>query len=257
MLKKRTQLLLATGTFLYILGAMYLYAFQQYLLYPTQPAFPHPYQNIVFQHEGESINVIVLNPECEKAVLYFGGNAEAVSQSVHDYANDYADYCLYFVEYRGYGNSTGTPSEKGLYADALHIYDQLKQKHDNITIIGRSLGTGVATHLASNRAIDKLVLITPYDSIENIARDRYPFFPISILLKDKHDSITRVKNIKAKTLIFTAENDATIPANRSAPMIEAFPTAQASVTHILNVDHNSILQHPTYHQTLQHFLAEN
>jgi uncharacterized protein len=96
--------------------------------------------------------------------------------------------------YRGYAYSTGKPSEKSLFSDAIEQYDWLvnSEKIDPSTIIlmGRSLGTGVAVYLSSVRSVGKVILVTPYDSIEAVAQDRYFFLPVAFLLKNKFDSVS-------------------------------------------------------------------
>ena len=248
-----TRLMMLLFT-IYALAGLYLYLLQQQMLYPVQPSVSTPFMNETFSHQGETINAIVLNPENKSALLYFGGNAEIVSQTAFDFSKDYPNHTIYFVEYRGYGNSSGKPSQDALYADAEFIFDQLSKRHEHITVLGRSMGTGVATHLATHRAFDKLVLVTPYDSVLNLAQSSYPIFPIALLLKDHHDSINRVAQITIPTLIFTAEFDTTIPEPHTSALIEAYPKEKLTVVHIKNVDHNSVLDHPQYHQSLQKFL---
>ena len=184
------------------------------MYFPTAKA-AHTFQLEQFSVDNETIDVVVLNKGKHKAILYFGGNGESVAGSAPHFIKIFPDHTVYLVNYRGYGGSTGNPTEQALYSDALFIYDKISKKHKNISVIGRSLGTGVATFLASKRAITKMILVTPYDSFQNLAQQQYPIYPISFLLKDKYNSSSRVKDINSATLIILAEHDSVIPLNSS------------------------------------------
>jgi len=147
--------ILSTLAMFYIVSALLLFFFQRNFLYFSSPEYQHPWQTQKFHHDNESINVIVLNQGREKSILYFGGNAEAVVYNAADYIKDFPDHTIYLVNYRGYGGSSGSPDEQALYSDALYIYDQIKSKHHNVSVIGRSLGSGIATYIASKRSIKK------------------------------------------------------------------------------------------------------
>jgi len=246
--------ILSTLAMFYIVSALLLFFFQRNFLYFSSPEYQHPWQTQKFHHDNESINVIVLNQGREKSILYFGGNAEAVVYNAADYIKDFPDHTIYLVNYRGYGGSSGSPDEQALYSDALYIYDQIKSKHHNVSVIGRSLGSGIATYIASKRSIKKMILITPFDSIENIAGSLYPMFPISFLLKDKFNSAGRVNEITAPTLIVLAEHDNVIPLKNSMRLINTFPVSQISVKTIKNTGHNSISEREKFHIALKDFM---
>ncbi len=246
--------ILSTLAMFYIASSLLLFFFQRNFLYFPSPEYKHPWQTQIFHHGNESINAIVLNQGREKSILYFGGNAEAVVNNTADYIKDFPDHTIYLVNYRGYGGSSGSPDEQALYSDALYIYDQIKNKHRNVSVIGRSLGTGIATYIASKRSIEKMILITPFDSIENIAGSHYPIFPVSLLLKDKFDSAGRVNEITAQTLIMLAEHDNVIPLKNSMRLINAFPVSQISVKTIKNTGHNNISDREKFHIVLKDFM---
>ena len=248
--------ILSTLAMFYILFALLLFFFQRNFLYFPSSEYKHPYQTQIFHHDNESINVIVLNQGREKSILYFGGNAEAVVNNAADYIKNFPEHTIYLVNYRGYGGSSGSPDEQALYSDALAIYDQIKSKYQNVSVIGRSLGTGIATYIASKRNIEKMILITPFDSIENIAGSQYPMFPISFLLKDKFDSAGRVNEISAATLIVLAEHDKVIPLKNSMRLIDTFPASQISVITIRSSGHNSISEREKFHITLTEFMRQ-
>ncbi len=240
----------------YLLVGLFLFIKQQDFVYLPQPKVDHPYPIEIFRHQQVSLDVIVLNPGRENAILYFGGNAESVVFNAPDYLRHFPSFSVYLVNYRGYGGSSGSPAEQALYADALFIFDQLKQRHHHISVVGRSLGSGIATFLASKREIHNLVLVSPYDSIKNVAQGHYPIYPMGLLLKDKYESLHRVKAIKAPTLIVIAERDHVIPFSHSSRIIEAFPSSQVAVKIINGADHNNFLNLDEYMLTLKAFLSD-
>jgi len=249
--------LITTAVLTYLGFGVVLYIFQDSMLYYPTAAVDRPYQERVFRHDGEFIHVIVVNQEAKKALIYFGGNAEAVANSALLYQQLAADYAVYLVEYRGYGKSSGTPSEAALFSDARYIYDQITTAHTSISTMGRSLGSGVAAYLASVRKIDKLALITPYDSILNIARSRYPLYPISLMLKDDFDTLSLIPQLHAPTLIIMAENDRIIPREHSLRVVQAFPKEQVQVKLITNANHNNITNHQAFREALQKFFGKS
>ena len=237
----------------YILVALLLFVFQRGLLYFPTGKYAHHLPVEQYLNEGERIDVVVLNPNQQDAILYFGGNGESIVHSAVAFT-DVFEQTVYFVNYRGYGGSTGQPTEQALYSDAQYIYDVIKKRHSKISVIGRSLGSGVATFLAASRPIDKMALITPYNSIQQIAQDRFPVYPMSILLKDKYVSVDRVKNIESRTLVLLAERDRVIPKEYSMRLIAAFPEHQIIVKTMPNTGHNSLSDTDEYYLLLQKFM---
>ena len=238
----------------YLLVGTLLYLLQRDFLYFPSPVVAHEYETQTLSVGEAELEIIVLNSGMQTAILYFGGNGEAVVNNADNFSAVFPDKTVYLVNYRGYSGSSGTPTESNLFADAQLVFDKFSDKHQSISVIGRSLGSGVATHLASIRDIDKLVLVTPYNSIANIAQDQYPMFPIGLMLKDKYNSAAKVKDISAPTLILLAEYDNVVPRKYSERLISEFDASQVSVNIIKNTDHNSLSNTAEYNQLLQTFL---
>jgi fermentation-respiration switch protein FrsA (DUF1100 family) len=238
----------------YILTVILLYVFQREFIYFPSAAHTHNFVTEKFASETEDLEVVVLNGIHEKAIIYFGGNAESVVYNAPGFIETFPNRTLYLVNYRGYGGSSGSPSEAAFYVDASNIYDLLEKRHTSIAVIGRSLGSGVATYLAATKPIDELILVTPFDSIERIAQDRFPVFPIPFLLKDKFDSISRIKLIRARTLVILAEQDEVIPLKYSKALIDAFQPQQVMVETIAGTGHNNLSATEKYYLHLQNFM---
>jgi len=158
------------------------------------------------------------------------------------------------VNYRGYGASKGSPSEYAIYSDALEVFDEIKLDHSSTVVMGRSLGSAVATYVASERAVGKLILVTPFDSVQRIAQSQFPIYPMSLLLKDKHDSFARAKQIHAQTLVIAAEHDRVIKMPRTQRLVTGFNSDVEF--HVLEgVGHNDISNNPNYYRLINKFLS--
>lgn len=251
--KRVLTIVVVTVASVYVIACISLFLGQRSLIYhPTRSISNGP--NISIESGGNQIRVLTRQINSDKAVIYFGGNAEDVSVPLLSIGEGLKTQDLYFVNYRGYGGSTGSPSEFAVFQDALATYDLVSKTHHNISVIGRSLGSGVAIYLASMRQVERLVLITPYDSIENVAQQQFPIFPVGLILQDKFDSASRVKEVRAKTLMILADNDEIIPRNSSERLILEFPPSQVETQVILGSTHNSVAHSSEYVPTIVTFL---
>jgi hypothetical protein len=230
-----------------------MYLLQRKLIYYPTGKIPHSFPQLKLVNQNEAIEVIVLNEGKNEALLYFGGNAEAVIYNAEDFLTAFPLHTVYLLNYRGYGESTGHPTEKGIFSDAILLFDKVQEKHQKISVIGRSLGSGVAVYLASKRPLHKMALITPYDSIKSLGQSKFFIFPVFLLLKDKYDSLRRVKHIQAQTIALVAENDEVIPKKHSIRLINEFPPEQITAITINNSGHNDISYKEEYYQHLKDF----
>ncbi len=239
---------------LYFGVGLFLYSFQFKLLYHPTPNIKIDYPNIILDQDGTDIMVHILHRGRKNAIIYFGGNGESMAKSANYIAQQFPDFTCYLMDYRGYGGSKGKPREKDIYKDALALYDYIAKRHNEINIGGRSLGSGIATYVAARREVNRLALITPYDSILAIAQERYSIYPANLLLKDRYNSISNVKNIEAKTFIVIAENDKVIPLEHTKRLIDAFKKSKPMVTVIRNRGHNDISSDKRYYRVMQDFI---
>lgn len=224
---------------LYILSAVLLYFFQEKLIFKNYYAkdyTPAIAETIYFKTSGGSKleGGFVKNGEGLPLVLYFGGNAENVLYFLDDIAPKIKSYNFISFNYPGYGASEGKPSQEAIFKYALEIAKKYKPQK----VIGRSLGTAVASYVASKEEINTLLLITPFDSIENIAKSKYPIFPISLLLKHKFKELHYLKSTKAECVnaIF-AKEDEVIPKSSTQNLLNSF---KFNKTPYINSSHNFI-----------------
>lgn len=255
-MKKILFSLLTTLVLIYLFIVALMYFSQRSLLFYPQPS-PEQYteQSVEFNNQGQRLPGWVVNPGKAHALIYFGGNAEQVEQNSSSFYQLLPDYTIYLMPYRGYGSTPGQPTEAGLFSDALYIHDEIKDNYLSISAIGRSLGSGIATYVAANRNIERLVLITPYDSMARVAQGHYPFLPASFLIKDKFESFKRAKDVKAKTLLFIAGTDVVVPPQHAIELSQHFKPDQLSQLIIEQAGHNDIIIYPQYKQTLKSFMS--
>ena len=247
--------LLLIAALVYFGFGLLLFVGQRGFIYFPVNALPSNLEKRVFENDGEAIKTSIINQGSEQAIIYFGGNAENVDYNAFEFQQLLNGYTVYLVKYRGYAGSTGEPTEQGIYADALHIYDEIKTDYQSVSVIGRSLGSGVATYLASQRKVKRLVLVTPFDSVKNVAQAVFPMYPMGILLKDKHDSLSRAKDITSDTLILAAENDEVIKMKHTLSLLNGFEQ-DVHFKEIKGANHNDISENSVYVDTLSAFFKK-
>ncbi len=242
---------------LYAVMCCVLYVMQDRLLYfPTPEARPQGATAVLIQSGELMLKAWQLHGDLPHALIYFGGNAEDVAAKIPEYAAAFPDRAVYLVHYRGYGGNAGTPSEKLLVADAQAIYDDIDRRHERVAVMGRSLGSGVATAVAATRPVEKVILVTPYDSISKVAADHYSWVPVRWLVKDTFDSVRRVRDIQAPILVVIAARDDVVLRPRSEALVAAIPAPLRHVKIFPDATHDDINLQPGYRELLREFLAD-
>jgi pimeloyl-ACP methyl ester carboxylesterase len=245
-------IVLAIAASVYIALCLLLFLAQRSFIYFPQPKSPADNSpTLTLDIEGESLLVPTRPRTGPEAVIYFGGNAEEVSRSLPILADAFPERSLYAMNYRGYGGSTGKPSEAAIISDALRLFDRVHADHPRIVVIGRSLGSGVAIHVASERPVERLVLVTPYDSLLNVAATQFRYFPLSWLMLDKFESWRYAPKVTCSTQLIVAQNDEVIPLASSEALYQHLPHSLATLTIIPGVNHNSISDSPQYISALR------
>jgi pimeloyl-ACP methyl ester carboxylesterase len=246
--------LLAVACYLALVA--FVYATQRSQIYFPTPESRAPHaQALWIESEGERIKVWVMARPGSRALIYFGGNAEDVAGNIDVFQEAFPDRSLFLVNYRGYGGSSGRSAEPGLRADALAIFDHVRRQHAEIAVMGRSLGSGVAVQLATARPVERLVLVTAYDSLVNVAREYFWWLPVGLLLRDRYESATRAKEVEAPVLIVVAAEDEIISRARSEALAAAFTPGQVQIEVVPGVGHNTLDWSPAYLEAVRRFLA--
>jgi len=165
-------------------------------------------------------------------IIYYGGRTEEVSW-LRAAAQWFPKHAVLALNYRGYGESEGAPSEQGLFADGLAQFDWLAAQPGvdpkAIVLVGRSLGTGVASYVAAKRPAERVVLITPYDSLLAVARRRFWFTPLSLLLRHKFKSVDYARTNRQPCLALLAEHDDVVPEVHTHRLMAAWAGAKKLV----------------------------
>jgi pimeloyl-ACP methyl ester carboxylesterase len=185
-------------------------------------------------------------------ILYFGGNAEDVSWLLDELPRRQTGAGWLLVDYRGYGASSGAPSERALNEDALLWYDYAAKSGARVYAAGRSLGSGVAVRLAAERRLEGLILITAFDSMVAVGARHYPFLPVRALLRHRFDSLELAPRITAPLLCIAATRDDIIPPAHARRLYDAWQGPKRWVA--LAAGHNTIDQHPDYWPSMRAFL---
>jgi len=216
--------ILLTFAFIYFLIIVITYIFQRNLLY-------HPTDN---NYSKDEISVLVKKIKIKtsdnidliswyhnkksnnyKTILFLHGNAGSLENRIHK-INHFKDINVNFllISWRGFSGNKGKPTEEGLYEDARSAVKWLESngvKEKNIIIYGESLGTGVAIEIAQNKKFAGIILESPFTSMIAAGKDKYPYLPVSFLLKDKYENDKKIKNIKSPILVMHGMVDNIVP----------------------------------------------
>jgi fermentation-respiration switch protein FrsA (DUF1100 family) len=190
-------------------------------------------------------------------VIYFGGNAEEVTYFAAMANEYYGTRALLLVNYRSYGNSEGKPGEAPLVSDGLELFDWARNRGDidgtRIAIHGRSLGSGVAVQVAAARPAKCVVLTSPFLSAREVAKELYPWLPVSLLLRHPFDSAARAPGIKVPALFFMGTIDTLVPMWQSERLASLWGGPAERVV-FEGFGHNDIHVNPRYGTSIREFL---
>ncbi len=179
-------------------------------------------------------------------VLYFGGNAENSKCFINNISSKLKGYNFISFNYPGYLKSEGKSSEKTILKYALEIYNKYKAP----IVMGRSLGTAIATYVASKENIKSLILITPLDSILNIAKSKFPYLPVSYILKHKFQADIWMQNVQANVAVILVENENIIPKKSIENILSKIKNLKYKDT-IKGANHSNLYNYPQTIKVLQ------
>jgi len=189
---------------MYLGLCVWVYVTQRAQMYFPTPESAHSGAEALWiESDGERIKVWAVRRPRPQALLYFGGNAEDVAASIDYFAAAFPEHSLFLVNYRGYGGSSGRPSETAFYTEARNVYDRVASQSGEISVMGRSLGSGVAMHLATERPVARLVLVTAFDSMVKVAKSYFWWLPVGLLMRDRYDLAMRAHSVAAPVLVVT------------------------------------------------------
>jgi len=249
---------------LFVALCLLLYLFQGRMIFYPQPTAPanlsrYADREIRLQHGDVTLSGWFFNERIDAdhpLIVYYGGNAEDVSLNFADLGR-FAAQSFLFMNYRGYGQSQGRPSERALCDDALFVFDRVIASEgidpSHVVLMGRSLGSGVAVHVAAKRRVGGVILVTPFDSLVNVAKAHYPIFPVGWLLRHRFDSAALAPGIAVPALFLTAANDEIVPP-RFADNLQRVWGGLTTAVRVEATDHNTIETASVYWKTINAFL---
>jgi len=209
----------------------------------------------LFIHGADGTRLHAWHVKGDPLIIYFGGNAEEVSWMMDDAAKRTPGVGWLLVDYRGYGSSGGSPSEKALVADALAWFDKVSPESKTIFAFGRSLGSGVAVQLAAERPVTGMILVAPFDSLVSVGKRHYPFLPVDWMLKHRFDSVALAPKMKAPLLCIVASHDDIIPPEHAKRLYDAWGGPKRWVG-LEGAGHNSTDDAVNYWPSIARFLTE-
>lgn len=235
---------------------LFLFVVQRKLIYfPDYTRTEASGTDYALERDGAVLRGWIVNPGHPSAILYFGGNAESVQANREDFARWFPGRTVYLLAYRGYGASDGAPTGPVLLDDALAFFDDVQSRHPGqpVSAIGRSLGSGIASHVASHRPVDRLALVTPFDSLASVAATHYPWLPARWLIRDPYRSDEALRGYRQPVLVLRAGRDMVVPAANTDALLAA-PPSPPRVVAIKEADHNDIQAFPAFGEALSDFM---
>ena len=230
---KYLYLTLSSLIIAYTVLIIFIYFYQRNLLYhPTE----NNYQNDKIQFNYEEI-FIKVDEEIQlkswvikkdfkkyKTLIIFHGNAGHLSNRIYKLNELYKlDINILLISWRGFSGNNGSPTENNLYADAEASIKWLNEegvKNNQIILYGESLGSGVAVEIGKKNKYNSVILESPFTSIEDSAKIYYPYLPVRLLLKDRFDSISKIKKINVPIFIMHGKKDDVIPYSMGKKLFE-------------------------------------
>lgn len=249
--------------FILVLGAAYLtvlavmWAIQDRLLFPTGLAAtvgtPVPAEAprlSLTTPDGVELRGVRLVPPASPvtdrlAILGFAGNAWNAEDAAVYLQGLYPQADIIVFHYRGYGPSTGRASVDALLADAPLIYDQIAEQmrtaseSTRFIAVGFSIGAGVAVHLARERKLDGLILVTPFDSLTTLAALHFPWLPARVMIHNPMRNAEMLRGLDVPAAVIAAEHDEIIPRESASEMRGAAKRMVYSRT-IQDAGHNDL-----------------
>jgi pimeloyl-ACP methyl ester carboxylesterase len=254
---------------IYVIVGLALYLIQDRLLFhPILVAknksygFRFPYREMTLPYDHETrLNIIrFLTADSSKTkgvVLYFHGNAKNIAwyanYSIHFTRNQYE---VWMIDYPGFGKSTGLFTEDRLYDYALQLYRLARTKWEpkDIVIYGKSMGTGMATQLASVRDCRYLILETPYANLPSLVSHFLPIYPVSSFLHYRFPNDEFLKEVSAPVIILHGTKDRLIPISNARKLSPILKSGDEFIS-IDGASHNDLAHFPVFQRTLDSLLS--
>ena len=190
--------------------------------------------------DGTLLEGIEFTPEhFSHTIFYLGGRSQDSVALIHKLVFSFVDYRIVTFDYRGYGDSKGTPNEQNLYGDALYIAQKLQERYGNFSLMGFSLGSSVAAYVASKIKVENLFLFGGFDSVFNIIKYKFPWLP-SFLIRYKFDTALHVSHVEVPTYLVSSKDDDIVPIKNAHNLKNSIKNL-VEVEELSSYNHDEIL----------------
>lgn len=257
-MKKQNIIALSLFAIFYISFGFLLYLNQERIVY--QP-FPQDFGSCERFAEADKVTLngtrmYVHGTNKPTVVLYHGNAGSACDRDLYAHLFTQAGYGYVIVEYAGYSNDSRTPTHNLIKEDVRNVIKHLNSEDiSNISIVGESIGTGAASYHTSLQVPEKLILISPFTDLHDIARNRFWFYPTSLLVDNAFDNQAALQNYKGEVLIIHGNNDSIIPFKLGKELYNELLAEKEFIT-INEAGHNNLFSYQQTHAAIQEFLAQ-
>lgn len=257
-MKKRNLIALSIFAIFYISFGILLTLNQEKVVY--QP-FSQDFDSCNRLTEAERIifngtRMYVYETDRPTVVLYHGNAGSACDRDLYANLFTQAGYGYVIVEYAGYSNDNRTPSHSLIKEDVQNVIKYLTSENiSDITVIGESIGTGVASYHTSLQAPEKLILVSPFTDLHDIARNRFWFYPTFLLVNNAFDNQTALQNYKNEVLFIHGDKDSLIPHKLGQNLFDGLTTEKDFVI-VEGAGHNDLFSYQQTHAAIQEFLRQ-
>lgn len=259
-------LAIVCGFYVAVVAAMFFaqtwLIFPAYMVSDHRPLLPEGALRLeLTTADGERLHGIRLpslrpGSEARTVVLGFGGNGWHAEGLALDLRQHFPDRDVVAFNYRGYRPSSGRPSAAALLADGILIHDHIQGTIGpaRTMAVGYSLGSGVAAYVARERPVAGLILVTPFDSLEAVAQEQYPWAPVRWLIRHRMSSVEFLRGLAVPTAVIAAERDVVVPPGRTAALRQGVGNLVLDHT-IAGAGHNDIFHHPEFRKAMAEAIA--
>lgn len=266
-MKKRIWKWIRWTLLFYSVIGILVYYLQDYIFFQALPVarshkynFDIPYREVnIAYNEKENLNIIQFetNKPLKGVVLYFHGNRKNISWYAR-FAPMFTKlgYEVWMPDYPGYGKSTGKITEEKLYDYSLQLYKLASRKFqaDSIIVFGKSMGSGLATYLASNVNCKRVILETPYYSLSSVAQHFFPIYPMEQMTRVKIPSWEYLQHVSEPVSIFQGTDDMIVPMSNALKLKPFLKKTDEFIT-IEGGSHNNLRDYPLFTQKMDSLLT--
>ena len=266
-------LLIVPLSLAYVIGFAYLFLVQDRLIFPVRPlsareaaqvmqALPGVRSLRLPARDGTALHAWYrpwVGGGQHRVLMYFGASSEQVHWQLAA-RPEYDGWDLLLIDYRGYGLSEGRPGQSPLEDDAALWLEQALEgsvdiaRADRLVVMGTSMGSYFATHLAATRRVDGVVLVVPADSVRSLVQSMLPFYPVGLLLKHPFDSMADAPSVSAPTLFLVAMQDELVSVSRARRLYDHWGSRDRRWVELPRANHYTAASDPAYWRSVGEFL---